>query len=131
MANVSIQEYAQALQLALQESKPEDVDVVIENLVGVLKENNQLDTYETIVEEFEKLAALAGEVTEVEAVFAREATANRGILDELNSVVGPQMEIRSRVDNELVGGMVLRVDDTLIDASVKGSLERLKKDLSE
>lgn len=127
----TIQEYAQALQLALQESKPEDVDVIIENLVGVLKDNNELDKYEAIVAEFEKLSLIAGEVTEVEAVFAKEATANKGILDELNSVAGPQMEIRSRVDNELVGGMVLRVDDTLIDASVKGSLERLKKDLSE
>lgn len=127
----TIQEYAQALQLALQESKPEDVDVVIENLVGILKDNNELDKYEAVVEEFEKLTLLAGEVTEVEAVFAKEATANKGILDELNSVVGPQIEIRSRVNDELVGGMVLRVDDTLIDASVKGSLERLKKDLSE
>ncbi len=127
----TIQEYAQALQLALQESKPEDVDVIIENLVGVLKDNNELDKYEAIVAEFEKLSLIAGEVTEVEAVFAKEATANKGILDELNSVAGPQMEIRSRVDNELVGGMVLRVDDTLIDASVKGNLERLKKDLSE
>lgn len=129
--STTIQEYAQALHLALQESKPEDVDVVIENLVGVLKENNELDKYEAIVKEFEKLSLIAGEITEVEAVFAREATANKGILDELNSVVGPQMEIRSRVDNELVGGMVLRVDDTLIDASVKGSLDRLKEDLSE
>ena len=127
----TIQEYAQALQLALQESKPEDVDVVIENLVGILKDNNELDKYEAVVEEFEKLTLLAGEVTEVEAVFAKEATANKGILDELNSVVGPQIGIRSRVNDELVGGMVLRVDDTLIDASVKGSLERLKKDLSE
>ncbi len=127
----TIQEYAQGLQLALQESRPEDVDKVIENLVGILKENNELDKYEAIVEEFQKLSLIAEEITEVEAVFAREATANKGILDELNTVAGPQMEIRSRVDNELIGGMVLRVDDTLIDASVKGSLERLKKDLSE
>lgn len=128
---ITIQQYAQALHLALQESKPEHVDVVIENLVATLKENNQLEHYEAIISEYEKLSLIAGEITEVEAVFARRATANKGILDELNTIVGPKLEVRSKVDNELVGGMVLRVDDTLIDASVKGQLNNLKKELSE
>jgi hypothetical protein len=30
----------------------------------------------------------------------------------------------------LVGGMILRVDDTLVDASVKSQLERMKNELS-
>ncbi len=130
MHSISIQEYAQALQLAMQESKPEDHDVVVENLVALMRENDDLEKFEAVVTEFEKLLSSKEEVKQVEAIFAREAVANKKILDELNSVVGPKLEIRSKVDDELVGGMVLRVDDTLIDASVKGQLANLKDTLS-
>jgi F-type H+-transporting ATPase subunit delta len=71
------------------------------------------------------------DITQVDAVFARESTENSGVLKDLNSIIGPNLEVRSKVDNELVGGMVLRVDDTLIDASLKGGLDSLQKHLTE
>jgi F-type H+-transporting ATPase subunit delta len=131
MAKITTTEYAQALQLALQESKPEDYDVIVENLISAMRDNGDLDKYEAVVAEYERLLGEDGQIKEVEAVFARQTTANKGLLDELNSIVGPKLEIRTKVDSELVGGMVLRVDDTLIDASVKGQLETIKKELSE
>lgn len=131
MTTTTVDEYAQALLLAVQESKPEDHDVVIENLVGVLNSNGDLRKMEDIVARFEVLLAAQGATTQIDATFAREAVQNKQILNELNAIAGNQIEIRSRVDDELVGGMVLRVDDTLIDASVKGQLDRMKKDLSE
>ncbi len=131
MANITTKEYAQALQLALQESKPEDCDVVMDNLIAVMKEAGDLDKYEAVVKEYEQLIIGSDAVKEVEAVFARQTTANKQVLDELNEIIGPKLEIRSKVNSELVGGMVLRVDDTLIDASIKGNLEQMKKELSE
>jgi F0F1-type ATP synthase delta subunit len=68
--------------------------------------------------------------TQVQSTFAREVTRNKVILDELNAVAGARLEVRSQVDDELVGGMILRVDDTLVDASVKSQLERMKNELS-
>lgn len=131
MSKTSIKEYAQALQLALQESRPEDYEVVVENLVAVMRESGDLDKYEAVVAEYERIHAESGEVKQVEATFAREATSNKRILNELNDIVGPQIEVRAKVDDGLIGGMVLRVDDTLIDASVKGNLDNLKQELSE
>ncbi len=131
MAQTTIKEYAVALFLAVQESKPEEHELVIENLVGVLKNNAQLELFAEIVTEFERLTNEQSNVKQVEVTFAREVSSNKKILDELNSVIGPKLEVRAKVDNELVGGMVLRVDDTLIDASIKGQLQRMKKDLSE
>jgi F-type H+-transporting ATPase subunit delta len=127
----SSKEYAEALKMALEESKPEDADVIIENLVALLKTNDQLDMYEAIVEQYEAMAKDEASVTQVEAVFAREASSNKQLVSELNKIVGPRLEVRSKVDDSLVGGMVLRVDDTLIDASVQNSLRRMEKDLTE
>lgn len=131
MAHTSVQEYAEALHLALQESGPEDADMVIANLASVLKENGDLGLYEEIINEFEQLVEREKNVTQVDAVFARESTESSGVLKDLNSIIGPNLEVRSKVDNELVGGMVLRVDDTLIDASLKGGLDSLQKHLTE
>jgi F-type H+-transporting ATPase subunit delta len=127
----SSKEYAEALKMALEESKPEDADVIIENFVALLKTNDQLDMYEAIVEQYEAMAKDEASVTQVEAVFAREASSNKQLVSELNKIVGPRLEVRSKVDDSLVGGMVLRVDDTLIDASVQNSLRRMEKDLTE
>lgn len=123
--------YAEALHLALSESKPEMADAVIENLVALLKADNKLDLYASIIEEFELLAGQENLKHHVEATFARESKESSKILDAVNTLVGPNMEVRSRVDDTLVGGMVLRVDDTLIDASIKGQLGRMKDNLSE
>jgi F-type H+-transporting ATPase subunit delta len=87
--------------------------------------------YEAIVEQYEAMAKDEASVTQVEAVFAREASSNKQLVSELNKIVGPRLEVRSKVDDSLVGGMVLRVDDTLIDASVQNSLRRMEKDLTE
>ena len=130
MSKISVTEYAQALRLALQESGQQDHDAVVENFVRLLRENADLEKYEAVVAEYEALAADSQEIKNVEAVFARQSTANKGLLDELNAILGPKLEVRSRVDSDLVGGMVLRVDDTLIDASVNGNLDRLRNELS-
>lgn len=128
--NTTIEEYARALLLAVQESRPEDYELIIENLVALLSKNGDLEKLSEITAEFEHLLKNEQMPTQVQSTFAREVTRNKVILDELNAVAGARLEVRSQVDDELVGGMVLRVDDTLVDASVKSQLERMKNELS-
>ncbi|MBL8031168.1 MAG: ATP synthase F1 subunit delta, partial [Candidatus Doudnabacteria bacterium] len=123
-------EYARALLLAVQESRPEDYELIIENLVALLSKNGDLEKLSEITAEFEHLLKNEQMPTQVQSTFAREVTRNKVILDELNALAGARLEVRSQVDDELVGGMVLRVDDTLVDASVKSQLERMKNELS-
>lgn len=127
----SVEEYAQALHMALQESKPEDTEAIIENLIALLKSDNQLDLYASIVERLSKLMEDHEGIKQVEATFANKLSSNQEILEKVNALVGPSLEVRSHEDNELVGGMVLRVDDTLVDASIKGQLRRLQDSLAE
>lgn len=128
--NTTIEEYARALLLAVQESRPEDYELIIENLVALLSKNGDLEKLSEITAEFEHLLKNEQMPTQVQSTFAREVTRNKVILDELNAVAGARLEVHSQVDDELVGGMVLRVDDTLVDASVKSQLERMKNELS-
>lgn len=123
--------YAEALQLAISESKPDMADTVIANLIDLLKSENNLSLYANIIEEYEILSQKEAAKHNVEAVFAKDLKTNGKILDELNTILGENVDMKSKIDNDLVGGMVLRVDDTLIDASIKGQLGRMRENLSE
>ena len=42
-----------------------------------------------------------------------------------------KIELQEQVREELIGGFVLRVEDKQLDASVKGKLARIKKELQK
>jgi F-type H+-transporting ATPase subunit delta len=62
---------------------------------------------------------------------AMPATVSKGLIDDLNRIVGSKTEIKQKIDRNLIGGVVLKVDDTLIDGSIKRQLENLKDTLKE
>src|SRR3989344_5018909 len=51
------------------------------------------------------------------------------IIKELNKIVKGDLEIKKKVDENLIGGVIIQVEDQMIDASIKSNLEQLKKDL--
>ena len=48
----------------------------------------------------------------------------------LGEAVGADVVVGTRVDPEVIGGMVARVDDRLIDGSVRTRLQEMKRELS-
>jgi F-type H+-transporting ATPase subunit delta len=45
--------------------------------------------------------------------------------------IGKHVELRTNVDPDIIGGVIVRVGDQLFDASVRGKLERLRRVLSD
>ena len=43
--------------------------------------------------------------------------------------LGKQVELEVKIDRSLIGGMILRVGDQVIDGSLKGKLEALERSL--
>lgn len=63
-------------------------------------------------------SAVALEPAELEAIAGR-----------LRDQTGVAIEIAAAVDPDLIGGLTVRLGDRLIDASVRGRLERLRDHL--
>ena len=124
-------QYAQALYESFQDTKPKDHDTIIENFVKVLQKNGDLSEYEKIIAVYEEYDRQQRGIKEVEVTTTGEVKLNKGILDELNVVVGKNTEIKHKVDNNLIGGVVIKVDDTLIDGSVRNHLNNLHDTLTE
>jgi F-type H+-transporting ATPase subunit delta len=125
------QQYAQALFEAIAETAPHDHDKVLDNFVKILAQNGDLGKYEEIDTEFRKLKLLSQGIKEAEVTIAKEVEANSALIHKLNEIVGSKVEIKQKVDESIIGGVVIRVDDTLIDASVKTQLNNLNSELKK
>ncbi len=59
------------------------------------------------------------------------ATSDTGLVSRIAKVINRHSEdIDVTDDNSLIGGAVVRIGDTVIDASIKGALTQLKKSLA-
>jgi len=54
----------------------------------------------------------------------------QSILDKLNKAVKGEIELNEKIDEDLIGGFVVRMGDTRIDASVAHQLNELKQRLT-
>lgn len=126
---ITVEQYVDALVDAVGQVKPENFDLVIDNLTRVLTQNGDLNKFEGIVAAYEQRLSGGAMVQKAEVTTAEAGVIDKQLADELNRIAGKQLELDEKVDPSLIGGLVLRIDDTIIDASVRGSLEQLRKTL--
>lgn len=75
---------------------------------------------------YEMLNLLPVEVTSAVELTAEERTR---LCTSLSSRTGKRIELRERIDPALMGGALVRIEDTIIDGSVRGHLRRLRQRL--
>jgi len=51
------------------------------------------------------------------------------ITDLISSIFNTKVELRENIDAEIVGGFILQIDDSYIDASIRNKLRKIKKEL--
>lgn len=102
------------------------------NMLAVLAENGRLEVLPEIAKRFDALKAAAEHkvhvtltaATPVDSALSERASAS------LERRLGRSVELEVAVDAGLVGGAVIRADDSVIDGSVKSRLQRLAEKLS-
>jgi F0F1-type ATP synthase delta subunit len=46
-------------------------------------------------------------------------------------MIGKKLSLNLKVDTDILGGFIARIDDSLIDCSIRSELEQMKKSLVE
>ncbi len=94
-------------------------------------EKGRIADIEEIAREFERLVAREERRLEVELTTAYELSDEEAkqILKQIEEASGRKVEATRNVDPELIGGLVLQAGSLRVDASVRGRLERLRKEL--
>ncbi|MDP3740877.1 MAG: ATP synthase F1 subunit delta [bacterium] len=125
-------QYALALHSAVSEAKPSDQDRILDNFVKLLKENRDLEMIDEIEKEFLDYDRSVHGVKIAQVSTARELSEaeESRIVDELNEHVAAKVELKKKIDKGLIGGVLIKIDDELIDGTVKGNLRDLKNILT-
>lgn len=128
----SIIQYADTLFEVLQDTQPKDHDKVIDNFANILKDNGDFALYSEIIKELTRLIQDKKEAKKVEITSAKplDIKEENKIIQELNSHIGQDIELKKAVDEGLISGLVIKIDDEIIDGSMKKRIENLKSDLT-
>lgn len=107
-------------------------DGLVRNLLRLVVEKGRAGEIEEIAREFERLASAEEGRLTVELTTAFELTDEeaRSIVEQIEQASGRGVEATRTVDPALIGGVVLQAGSLRLDASVRGRLERLGRDLA-
>jgi F-type H+-transporting ATPase subunit delta len=104
----------------------------VRNLVLLMVRRNRIEQLPRVAAEFRRLDDRHNGLTHATATSAAALGADeiRAITARLEELTGGQIALETAVDPSLLGGLVVRVGDRLIDGSVRGRLERLRGQLA-
>lgn len=107
-------------------------DELVRNFLLLLTERGRASELEEVQRELDRLvAAEAGQLT-MELTTAIELSDEEatGIVNQIQQASGRTVEATRKVDPDLLGGVVLQVGSLRLDASLRGRLERLRRELA-
>lgn len=101
------------------------------NFIKLAAVNNRLEVIPSIAESFETLRAEAeGSIkAQVISAYAVNATQKKSIAAALKKKLGREVTITTKTDKSLLGGVIIRAGDMVIDGSVKTQLEKITHSL--
>ena len=98
-----------------------------QNLVKLMAENGRLIIMKDVQEQFEVARAKAENKVDAEVVSAFELSAQQTdeLINTLKNKLGCDITLTTTIDESLIGGVVIKAGDTIIDASMKSQLDSL------
>jgi len=102
------------------------------NLARLLARRGRFETAPAVAAAFRRLLNRRNGVVEAVVTSAQPLTADEtaAVLARVEAMTGTGVDLSSEVDPALIGGLTVRVGDQLLDASVRGRLERLRHQLT-
>ena len=107
------------------------VPVPVLRLVGLLVERGRIERLANVASEYHRMLdherGIVQAVAKTALPLSDDETA--ALEKKVASMTGRTVNLKIEVDESLIGGLTVRVGDTLYDASVRGRLERLRERL--
>ena len=104
----------------------------VRNIVLLLVRRGRIEQLPRVVAEFVRLDERRQGITHATATSAAPLTdlEIKALTARLEQMTGGTVALTTELDESLLGGLVVRVGDRLIDGSVRGRLERLRQQLA-
>lgn len=110
----------------------EGADDLVRNFLKLVASKGRAGELRAMAEELDAIVDRAEGRVQVALTTAHELTDDEAaaIVGRIEEASGTRMEAVRSVDPSLVGGMILQAGSLRVDASVRGRLERLRRELS-
>jgi F-type H+-transporting ATPase subunit delta len=107
-------------------------DEIFVNFLKVLIDNHRMPVIFRIRKQYEELWREENKLLPVEITSAVELDEEvaRKIAERVEQQTGRRVELTRRVDDAILGGLVVRVSNMILDASIKNQLERLRRQVA-
>ena len=107
------------------------VSVPVLNLVKLMLRRGRIEQLPQVAAEFRRLDNARQGIVPATATSASPLSQDevRALVARLEQMTGARIELDLQVDPSLLGGLMVRVGDRMIDGSVRGRLERLRNQL--
>ena len=108
------------------------VPPTVHNFLGILAHRNQLDLLPEIAQAFRRLLNehRGIEVATITTAVPIDERQQASIAARLGQRLGKTIVVEPNVDPDILGGVIAQVGDDVIDGSVRGRLERLRRRLT-
>ena len=124
---VSVEERAKVLNNVFRNN----VSPLVFNLLGVMNQHGRLGMIPQVSEAYDDLLDQQLGKVEVDLIVTQKLAGNdlENAKQKITKALGRDAVIHQYVDESILGGMVIRVGDKLIDASVRNQLETMRQQL--
>jgi F-type H+-transporting ATPase subunit delta len=103
----------------------------VQNLIGLMLRRGRIQELPRLAREFRRLDDERRGITRASVTSALPLVSDevRALTEQLERSTGGRVELDLQIDPSLLGGVVVRLGDRLIDGSVRNRLERLRNQL--
>jgi F-type H+-transporting ATPase subunit delta len=110
----------------------EGADDTVENFLALLIENHRMPALFRVRRELDRMWREVNKLLPVQITSAVELdeAVTKQIGEEIGRQTGREIELTSSVDPDVLGGIVVRVGNSILDASIRTRLERLRKQVA-
>jgi F-type H+-transporting ATPase subunit delta len=123
----STEEKKEGLQRALV-----DADPTLVNFLGLLIENHRMPVIFRARRQYEALWEAENRLlpVEVTSAIALDPAISEELGRRIREQTGQNVELSSTVDPDILGGIVLRVGNSILDASIRNRLHQLRREVA-
>lgn len=103
----------------------------VANLVRLLARRGRTELLPAISREFHRLLNEDRGIVEAVVTSARPLAPDDrdAVRQKVEAMTGEKVELQDEIDESLIGGLTVKIGDRLLDASIRGRLERLRQQL--
>jgi F-type H+-transporting ATPase subunit delta len=110
-----------------------DPDPILKNFLRLLIEKHRMPAVFRVRRTFDELWQRENKLLPVEVTSAIELdkTTVKQIGDRIGEETGQKIELSERVDPDILGGLIVRVGNSIIDSSIRARLDSLRKQVAK